>query len=110
MKTKKTKKSNFSIPFYVKKLVEYSSHSIVSKTIAEKRSGSVTVFAFDKGESLSEHSAPLDAIVNIIDGEGLFTIGGKEITVGEGQILIMPANVPHSVKAAKRFKMMLIMI
>ena len=75
-----------------------------------KKAGTVTFFAFDKGQFLSEHTAPFDALVNIIDGEAQITIAGKQNKVKKGEIIIMPANKPHSLKAIKRFKMLLIMI
>lgn len=96
--------------FELKKLIEYSKDSIVSRTIAESKAGTLTVFAFDKGQGLSEHSAPFDAIVQVIDGNGEFTIGGNPVKVSAGQIIIMPANVPHAVRAVKKFKMLLTMI
>ena len=92
------------------KLVEYQPSSIVSRTIAEKPTGTVTVFAFDKGESLSEHTAPFDAMVQLLDGEGEFTIEGTPHRLTAGQMLVMPANRPHSVQAVERFKMLLTMI
>lgn len=96
--------------FDLKKLIEYSKDSIVSRTIAESKAGTLTVFAFDKGQGLSEHSAPFDAIVQVIDGNGEFTIGGNPVKVSAEQIIIMPANVPHAVRAVKKFKMLLTMI
>lgn len=96
--------------FDLKKLIEYSNDSIVSRTIAESKAGTLTVFAFDTGQGLSEHSAPFDAIVQVIDGNGEFTIGGVPVKVSAGQIIIMPANVPHAVRAVKKFKMLLTMI
>ena len=91
-------------------LVEYARGSIVSRTIAESEAGTLTLFAFDAGQALSEHSAPFDAIVQVLDGEARLTIGGKTVRVRAGEIAVMPANVPHAVDAAKRFKMLLIMI
>jgi len=91
-------------------LVQYAADSIVSKTILDKPVGTITLFAFDKGQRLSQHTAPYDAVVQIIDGSGKITIGGKELKLTSGQIVIMPANVPHSVAAEERFKMLLIMI
>ena len=99
-----------SEPFVLKDIVDYSKGSIVSKTIEDKKTGTVTVFAFDAGQKLSEHTVPYNAVVYLVDGEGEFTIGGKKNTVKAGQIIVMPAGVPHSVNAAKRFKMMLVMI
>jgi len=91
-------------------LVDYAADSIVSKTILDKPAGTITLFAFDKGQKLSEHTAPYDAVVQVLDGKGLFTIGGKGVNVSAGQIIIMPANVPHSVTAEEKFKMLLTMI
>lgn len=91
-------------------MVEYSEDSIVSRTLADKEAGTITLFAFDKGQRLSEHTAPYDAVVQVLDGRGLFTVGGQEIPVSNGQFLIMPAHVPHSVHAADQFKMLLTMI
>jgi quercetin dioxygenase-like cupin family protein len=92
------------------KLVEYADDSIVSKTILDKTAGTITLFAFDKGQKLSEHKAPYDAVVQIIEGTGKLTIGGKEVNVPAGQIITMPANIPHAVSAEEKFKMLLIMI
>ncbi len=91
-------------------LVQYAQDSIVSKTILDKPVGTITLFAFDKGQRLSEHTAPYDAVVQVIDGTGEITIGGDEIKLAAGQIVIMPANVPHSVTAKEKFKMLLVMI
>jgi len=91
-------------------LVEYSSDSIVSKTIIDKSAGTITLFAFDAGQGLSEHQAPYDALVQIVDGSAILTIGGKKIKASAGQIVIMPANIPHAVQAKEKFKMLLIMI
>jgi quercetin dioxygenase-like cupin family protein len=94
----------------LQKLVEYSTDSIVSKTILDKKAGTITLFAFDKGQKLSEHTTPYDAVVQILDGRALLTIGGEDVEVTTGQIIIMPGNVPHSVAAEENFKMLLIMI
>ncbi|MGE5296498.1 MAG: cupin domain-containing protein [Solirubrobacterales bacterium] len=91
-------------------LIEYAEDSIVSKTILDKPVGTITLFAFDAGQQLSEHTAPYDAVVQVIDGRGRLTIGGEPVTVETGQIVIMPGNVPHSVAADGRFKMLLTMI
>jgi len=90
--------------------IEYAKDSIVSKTIVEKKTGTVTLFAFDKGQNLSEHTVPFDALVLIVDGEGEVIINKKSHTVSSDQMIIMPANIPHAVNARKRFKMLLIMI
>ena len=90
--------------------IDYSSGSVVSKTLVDKKAGTLTLFSFDAGQGLSEHTAPYDAVVQILDGEAEITIGGKANTVAAGQMIIMPANIPHSLKAEKRFKMLLTMI
>jgi len=91
-------------------LVEYAKDSIVSKTILNKSIGSITLFAFDAGQSLSEHTSPYDAVVQVLDGGARLTIGGRDEIVTAGQIIIMPANVAHAVNAEEKFKMLLIMI
>ena len=110
-------KSKFSVlesclakPVELPSMIDYADDSIVSKTIIDKPVGTITLFAFDKGQRLSEHTAPYDAVVQVIDGRGELTIGGKHIDVSAGRIIVMPANVPHSVAATEKFKMMLIMI
>lgn len=91
-------------------LVSYQAGSVVSKEIMNKKTGTVTVFAFDEGEGLSEHTAPFDALVCILDGEAEIFISGKPHIVKEGQMIIMPANKPHALKAVKKFKMLLVMV
>jgi quercetin dioxygenase-like cupin family protein len=91
-------------------LVEYSRDSIVSKTILDILAGTITLFAFDKGQKLSEHTAPYNAVVQVLDGSAKLTIGGEDIKVLAGEIIIMPANVPHAVIAEEKFKMLLTMI
>ncbi|OGO00049.1 MAG: cupin [Chloroflexi bacterium RBG_13_52_12] len=91
-------------------LIEYQLGSVVSRTIIDKPAGSVTLFAFDKGQGLSEHTAPFDAMVDIIDGEAEVSISGKPMKVKQGEMVVMPANEPHALKAFSRFKMMLVMI
>ncbi|HUW19086.1 MAG TPA: cupin domain-containing protein [Sedimentisphaerales bacterium] len=91
-------------------LVEYADDSIVSKTIVDKTAGTITLFAFGKGQRLSEHQTPYDAVVQIIDGRARLTIAGKDLSVSGGQIIIMPGNVPHAVAADEKFKMLLTMI
>ncbi len=90
--------------------VDYAPGAVVSKTLLDKKAGTLTLFAFDKGQGLSEHTAPFDATVQIVDGAAELTVGGTPHGVKAGQLFIMPANIPHSVKAVERFKMMLIMI
>jgi quercetin dioxygenase-like cupin family protein len=94
----------------LKDLLDYQAASIVSRTIVTKDTGTITIFAFDKDEGLSEHTAPFDALVYIMDGTAEVTISGKPHRLGEGQMIIMPADEPHALKAEERFKMMLVMI
>lgn len=91
-------------------LVKYQENAVVSSEILKKDAGTVTVFAFDKGQGLSEHTAPFDALVNIIDGRAEVSISGKLFIVKEGEMIVMPANKPHSLKAMEKFKMLLVMI
>lgn len=91
-------------------LVDYSDDSIVSKTLIDKQVGTITLFAFDASQKLSEHTAPYDAYVQVLDGTGHLTIGDCDVELSAGQVVIMPANVPHSVTADERFKMLLVMI
>ncbi|MDZ4198236.1 MAG: cupin domain-containing protein [Kiritimatiellia bacterium] len=105
-----TKTDTAPAPISLAAGVDYATGSVVSKTLLDKKAGTLTLFAFDAGQGLSEHTAPYDATVQVVDGEGEFTVGGVAQTVKTGQLLIMPANVPHSVSARGRFKMLLIMI
>lgn len=91
-------------------LISYQKGTVVSREIINKKTGTVTVFAFDKDEGLSEHTAPFDALVYVLDGEAKISIFGKPHLVKKDEIIIMPANKPHALKAVKRFKMVLIMI
>jgi quercetin dioxygenase-like cupin family protein len=91
-------------------MVDYQTGSVVSRTVIDKTVGTVTLFAFATGQGLSEHTAPFDALVHILDGEAEVKISGNANTVQAGEILIMPANQPHSLRAHERFKMMLVMI
>ena len=91
-------------------LVDHQEGTVVSKTLIEKRTGSVTLFAFDQGQGLSEHTAPFDAMVCVLEGKVEVTISGNPIDLGRGEMVIMPANKPHALKALEKFKMMLIMI
>jgi quercetin dioxygenase-like cupin family protein len=94
----------------LEKLIEYSVNSIVSREIVKTKTGTLTLFAFDAGQGLSEHSAPFDAIVQILDGEAEIVIGGKSIITKSGETVLMPAKIPHAVSAHQRFKMLLTMI
>jgi len=91
-------------------MVDYRDGSVVSKTVIKKKTGTVTLFAFDQGQGLSEHTAPFDAMVQVLDGEVEIKISGKPYHLKQGEMIIMPANVPHALNAVKRFKMMLIMV
>ena len=91
-------------------LVDYQEGSVVSRTIIDKKTGTLTLFAFGEGQALSEHTVPFDALVYIIDGESEVTISGNALHLKTGEIVIMPANEPHALKAVKKFKMMLVMI
>ena len=91
-------------------LIKYQQGSVVSRTIIDKKTGTITLFAFDEGQGLSEHTTPFDALVIILDGNAEVTIAGKPHDVNEGEMLIMPANKPHALKAIKKFKMLLVMI
>jgi quercetin dioxygenase-like cupin family protein len=90
--------------------VEYSDGGIVSKTVLKKETGNISLFSFDKGEALSEHTAPFDAMIQVVDGKGEIIIGGKSNILETGQTIIMPADIPHAVKAVEKFKMVLTMI
>lgn len=90
--------------------IEYSAGGIVSKTILKKQTGNISLFSFDKGEALSEHTAPFDAMIQAVDGRGEVIIGGKSFILETGQSIIMPANITHAVNAVDRFKMVLTMI
>ncbi len=91
-------------------LLQYQDDSIVSRVLLKNNGGTVTLFAFDEGEGLSEHTAPFDALVVVLDGEADIEITGESFTVRQGESITLPANRPHAVKAAARFKMLLIML
>jgi len=104
------KKNLLAETLNMKELADYQQGAVVSKEILKKDTGTVTVFAFDQGQGLSEHTAPFDALVAILDGTAEIIISGKSHTVSEGDMIIMPADEPHALKANERFKMMLVMI
>jgi quercetin dioxygenase-like cupin family protein len=91
-------------------LVEYGAGAVVSRTLAKGGGGTLTVFAFDQGQELSEHSTPLDAFVAVLEGEVELSIGGRQLLARAGELVLMPADVPHAVRAPVRFKMLLIML
>ena len=99
-----------SKPVNIENLIEYQEDSVVSREIIRKETGTVTIFAFDKGEGLSEHTAPFDAMVQIVDGTAEIIISGNKNVVKTGEMIIMPGNVPHALNAVERFKMVLTMI
>ena len=92
------------------KLIDYQEDAVVSRTIIDNESGTVTLFAFDKGQGLSEHTTPYDALIFVLDGEVNVTISGKNFHLQQGEMIVMPSNEPHALKALTKFKMMLIMI
>jgi quercetin dioxygenase-like cupin family protein len=91
-------------------MVDYQKGSVVSREIVKKDTGTITLFAFDEGQGLSEHTTPYDALVHILDGEAEITIGGKVFEPRAGEMIVMPAHIPHALKAIKKFKMLLIML
>ena len=97
-------------PANLNSLIDYQEGSVVSRTIIDKNAGTVTLFAFDEGEGLSEHTAPYDALVYILDGDAEVVISGKPVRLKTGEMTIMPANEPHALSAVTKFKMLLLMI
>ena len=110
METAEKTRACYAKPDTLARLVEYAADAIVSRTLVDKPVGTITLFAFDKGQRLSEHQAPYDAVVQVIDGVGEVVIAGQKHAVEAGQMIIMPANVPHAVNATAQFKMLLTMI
>ena len=96
--------------FSLEDTIEYTDGGVISKQLTKSKAGNLTLFSFDKEQGLSEHKTPFDAIVLILDGEAEITINGKSLYLSKGQSIIMPANIPHSLKAIERFKMLLTMI
>ncbi len=96
--------------FTVKETVAYAEGAVVSKQSIKQKGGNVTFFAFDKGEGLSEHTAPFDAMVVVLDGTAKVTLGGEPFLLTEGEAIVMPANIPHALFATEKFKMMLVMV
>jgi quercetin dioxygenase-like cupin family protein len=97
-------------PTNLSNLIDYQEGSVVSRTIIDKKTGTVTLFAFDENQGLSEHTAPYDAMVYVLDGEVEVTISGKPVRLKQGEMTILPVNEPHSLAAKTKFKMLLIMI
>ncbi|MBM4148779.1 MAG: cupin domain-containing protein [Lentisphaerae bacterium] len=102
--------ANKGEPIGLAESTAYASGAIVSKTLLDKKTGTLTVFSFDAGQGLSEHTSPYDATVLILGGEAVLTIGGRAVKAKAGELVIMPAGVPHDVRAETQFKMLLIMI
>ncbi|KAF0202520.1 MAG: hypothetical protein FD170_1694 [Bacteroidetes bacterium] len=103
-------KFNNRKPFSFNNEISYSDGGIVSKRVLEKSVGNVSLFAFDQGQKLSEHTAPFDAMIQVMEGEAEIVIGGEPNHMTAGETIIMPANIPHAVNAVTRFKMVLTMI
>lgn len=110
MSKTKTKENLIGKSITLAALTEYQTGAIVSREVLRKPTGTVTAFAFDAGQALSEHTAPFDALVCVLDGAAELQIAGKPHQVSAGQMIILPANKPHAVKAVTRFKMLLVMI
>ncbi len=100
----------FSTPVEIAGLVDYEDGRVVSRTLSSKAHVNITLFAFDRDEEISAHTSPGDAMVQVLDGEALINIDGEKITATKGQVVVMPANVPHSVTAQSQFKMLLIVV
>lgn len=100
----------FSTPVDILALVDYEEGRVVSRTLSSKPHVNITLFAFDKNEEISAHTSPGDAMVQVLDGEALINIDGQKITAKKGEVVVMPANVPHSVTACSRFKMLLTVV
>jgi quercetin dioxygenase-like cupin family protein len=96
--------------YTLEEMLDYQESSVVSRTLINKDEGTITLFSFDKGEGLSEHTTPFDALVYIFDGKAKITISKKDYILQKGQMILMPANEPHALKALEKYKMMLIMI
>ena len=105
-----TKEFEKDMVFRFDQEVEYAAGAIVSKNVLKKDTGNISLFAFDKGEGLSEHTAPFDALVQVVDGTAEVFIAGKRHLLGKGDSIIMPANIPHALKAVEKYKMVLTMI
>ena len=110
MRTENKKEDLLGKALKAKDLVGYDKGAVVSRTIIEKKTGTVTIFSFDKGQGLSEHTAPFDALVQVLDGKVEITIAGEPLTLKAGQSIIMPADKPHALQAVEPFKMALVMI
>ncbi len=103
-------KDNSNMVMDLKSMLDYQEESIVSRVILKEKKGNITLFAFDKGQELSEHTAPFDAVVQVLDGKVQVSIDGKPYNLSAGQMIIMPANIPHALYAEEKFQMILTMI
>jgi len=110
MNTKLIRNLESAKPYPIVDLVQYSDGQVVSRTLAQGKAHAITLFAFDAGEGLSTHTAPGDALVQILDGEAAITIGDIDLVLKEGEVVVMPADIPHAVHAKKRFKMLLVLV
>lgn len=110
MSDKSVSENQINEKLNLSELLNYQTNSVVSRVLLKKSSGNITLFAFDKGEGLSEHTTPFDAFVQVLDGKAEITISSIPVQVSSGEMIIMPANEPHSIKATERFKMLLVMI
>jgi quercetin dioxygenase-like cupin family protein len=108
--TEKKSSIDFAKSYPIEKLISYQEGAVVSRQLLKKPTGTITIFAFDEGEGLSEHTTPFDAMVHVLDGQVKITIAKEDHLLSTGEVIIMPANVPHALQATKRFKMMLIMV
>lgn len=104
------KKDNLNTVMDVNSMLEYQEDAIVSRVLLKEKSGNITLFAFDKDQELSEHTAPFNAVVQVLEGKAQISIDAKPYEVSAGQIIILPANIPHALFADERFKMVLTMI
>jgi quercetin dioxygenase-like cupin family protein len=102
--------TSYEQPRCLSELVEYQEGSVVSRQLMKSEGGNITLFAFDRGEGLTEHSSPFDALVYVVEGEAEVTVSGKEHRLAEGDMILMPAGAPHALKAPSSFKMLLIMV
>jgi quercetin dioxygenase-like cupin family protein len=112
LKSEKTRfsKSELSQPVRLVDLINYQEGAVVSRTILDKKSGTITLFAFDKNEGLSEHTAPYEVLIQLLDGEAEVIIASKPSVLKTGELVVLPANSPHALRATERFKMLLVMI
>jgi quercetin dioxygenase-like cupin family protein len=102
--------NNETVPSKADDMIQYQTGAVVSRVIIKKKTGTITLFAFDEGQELSEHTTPFDALAHVIEGAGEITIDGTAHALNAGELIVMPANHPHAVRAVKQFKMLLTMI